>query len=226
MQAAAPEPAAAGRRRAHRLRRARRRGAAGGGGHALARRSAATAPTASAVPLPPGRPRGVSSSATAPTRWRPRADGRSFSRTLRDRHEPPELDLTRRSVDPLQLGGKFFYLRELNGPGAAAGPVLVARLAAGPPCRGQLRDRAAQPDLAAAGQRPRRHPGRGRGRGGGGRAAGELAAAADQPDRPAAHGRADQLPGAGDRAVRRLPPHPVLQRASRRHLLRARRWVR
>ena len=49
------------------------------------------------------------------------ADGRCFSRTLRIGHRSPELDLTRRSNDRLQLTGKFFYFRELSGPENAGG---------------------------------------------------------------------------------------------------------
>ncbi len=40
------------------------------------------------------------------------ADGRSFARSHRVGDQPPELDLTRRSDDRLQLAGKFVYLRE------------------------------------------------------------------------------------------------------------------
>ena len=50
------------------------------------------------------------------------ADGRSFSRSRRIQERPPELDLTRRSDDRLQLAGKFLYLREAAGPEGAAGP--------------------------------------------------------------------------------------------------------
>ena len=39
------------------------------------------------------------------------ADGRSFARSQRVGDQPPELDLTRRSDDRLQLAGKFVYLR-------------------------------------------------------------------------------------------------------------------
>ena len=185
-----------------------------------ARHRGAAAP---AAPQPPWAPdAALRASATAPTRWRPPPTAAASAARLRDRHEPPELDLTRRSDDPLQLGGKFFYLRELNGPGQAPGPAgrwAGSRCAMPGPASPSS---SPAPTSPAAGQRPRRHPGRGRGRGRGGRAAGELAAAADQPTRPAAHDRADHLPGAGDRTVRLLPPHPVLQRAPRRHLLRAR----
>ena len=70
------------------------------------------------------------------------ADGRSFSRSWRLGDQGPELDLTRRSNDRLQLSGKFFYFREPADAGAATRVVLVARLAAQPPRRQQLWRRA------------------------------------------------------------------------------------
>ncbi len=45
------------------------------------------------------------------------ADGRSFARSQRAGDQPPELDLTRRSDDRLQLCGKFVYLRDLDAGG-------------------------------------------------------------------------------------------------------------
>ena len=88
------------------------------------------------------------------------ADGRSFARSHRVGDQPPELDLTRRSDDRLQLAGKFVYLREAG----RRRRLVVAGLAAPAPCRRHLRGRAALAAQPAARQRPRRRARRGRGR--------------------------------------------------------------
>jgi cyclic beta-1,2-glucan synthetase len=49
-------------------------------------------------------------------------DGRGYSRVLSTVRAGYVLDLTRRPDDPLQLRGKFFYLRELDDSGQPSGP--------------------------------------------------------------------------------------------------------
>ena len=118
MQASAPSLLSAGRGRPDRLRRRRDRCSAV---VAVARwRARAAAPTRNL------RAGGSGSIARSPRltigngnyTLELTADGRSFARAHRVGDQPPELDLTRRSDDRLQLAGKFIYLREAGaGPG-------------------------------------------------------------------------------------------------------------
>ncbi|MGD9512374.1 MAG: glycosyl transferase family 36, partial [Geminicoccaceae bacterium] len=71
-------------------------------------RSRASAPRAAAPPWAPSRRLVISNGDYT---LELTADGRSFARCHRVGDQPPELDLTRRSDDRLQLGGKFVYLR-------------------------------------------------------------------------------------------------------------------
>ncbi|HTP28207.1 MAG TPA: hypothetical protein VMK12_21455 [Anaeromyxobacteraceae bacterium] len=49
-------------------------------------------------------------------------DGRAYGRAASQVRFGRELDLTRRPTDPLDLTGKFFYLREIDGRGDPLGP--------------------------------------------------------------------------------------------------------
>ena len=218
-----PEPAAARRRRADGLRRLLGGRVARGGRDPRWRAGpAAAAPAAPAAPPCLVADAALPASATAPTRWRLGADGRSFSRSLRvapraarARPDPP-LGRPRS-----QLGGKFFYLRELTGPGGAR-PCWSLGWQPVRHAGASFAVEQPEPDrLRLANDRDGRSGPRPWSRSAADDALEQLAAAAHQPDRPAAHGRAGELPGAGDRAVGLLPPHAVLQRPARRHLLRA-----
>ena len=81
------------------------------------RRPAATAPVA-APPPPAWSPDRRLAIANGNYTFELTADGRGFSRCHRIGDQPPELDLTRRSDDRLELSGKLVYLRA----SPAAGP--------------------------------------------------------------------------------------------------------
>ena len=51
------------------------------------------------------------------------ADGRSYARAYSTVRKGNEIDLTRRPQDPLDVKGKFFYLREMGAGGNPAGPL-------------------------------------------------------------------------------------------------------
>ena len=76
----------------------------------LRRGRAAATPTA-VVAEPPWSPNRRFSISNGDYTMELSADGRSFARSQRVGDQPPELDLTRRSDDRLQLAGKFVYLR-------------------------------------------------------------------------------------------------------------------
>ena len=81
------------------------------------RRGRARAAPVRAVVEPPWSPRRRLTVSNGDYTLELTADGRGFARCHRVGDQPPELDLTRRSDDRLQLAGKFVYLRSAPDAG-------------------------------------------------------------------------------------------------------------